>query len=197
MFSAIKNLSHTSGLLICIMSCFLSNQPAYCQKHENSPKNFIGLLGGLEWGTTSGALGVEYERAVYKKNHLVIAAKGVYIPRYQYGNLNLGLNRGSYIYKGQSVSYVMLMGSAQYFTAKKTENGGFFLCTGLGTGVNSLKYLTGININNVQLAQNTSISGAFEMGVGLLFNISEKISMRFSGSTIWGDFVGAFTHGKF
>lgn len=179
-------------LIFCLLS-----QLASGQKQGNVPKNFIGTAGGIEWGTTSGAVGIEYERAVYENNRLILGAKGLYIPRYKYGNVGLNFNWSSSISKGQSISYTLVMGTAEYFTAKKTEYSGFFLSTGLGASVNSLKYFTGTNVNDRHLAKKNYLSGAFELGMGMQFYLGKQVCIRFSGSTMWGDFVGAITLGKF
>jgi hypothetical protein len=193
MLHAIHNFYKRLAILICLLSLIQSGQQVFCQQSDKSPKNFIGVFGGIEWNTISAGVGVDYERIVYTKRKITIGAKGIYLTRYKYGNIRLGREGGGN--NDGSVSHLLVIGSVNFFTGKEADNTGFFLHTGLGAGINSFRYLTGNNYD--QIAKRNSFTGAFEMGIGVQFYISRKICVRFCGTAIWGAFQGAFTLGKF
>ena len=163
------------------------------QESSKSSKNYIGILGGVEWNTQSGAVGLEYERIVHTIGQFVFSVKGIYVFRYKYENLSLNIGGNSYI-NNQSVSHMLLLGNARFFTNREKINKGVYFNSGLGLGICSLQYDTGINSS--QHVDDNNVKGGFELGMGYIIKLNRGLSLGLSSSAIWGTFEGAFTSAK-
>jgi hypothetical protein len=160
----------------------LSANYCYGQEGENTPKNFPGLFGGVEWNSISGLVGIDYERILYIKNKVTVGAKGMYVFRYKQGNLQL-INAPCC----GSSSFIAAMGSVNYFTSKREDSKGFFLHSGLGVSFISYKE-SGI--------KGDRYTPAFEAGLGWLFPIGSNIALKWTNTITFATDNGGITLSK-
>lgn len=145
-------------------------------------KNFPGLFAGIEWNTISGSWGVEYERFVYTKNKLAVGGKGNYVARYRHGNMQL-LNSPCC----ETVSQVLVMGTASYYTSQRKNFTGLFLHASLGAGVAMYEY------TQTYSNERSILRPAFELGSGWQVRVGNGSAFRAKVSASFGPFKGAFT----
>ncbi len=174
---------------VLIMSSFLlANISVTGQTSNSLPKNYFGILGGVEWNTLSVAAGVEYERVVYERKQLTLGLKGVAVLPYRYGNVAiLGQSDGS-----RSVTKVAIMGAGNFFLNGLDTKKGLYLCGGTGLGVVTDKY----RLENGEYGNNSLVRFSGETGAGVQVKLSTKMTMRISGTVFWGMFKGGYTVGR-
>ena len=164
---------------------FLSFPHFVTGQELTDPKNFAGLLGGVEWNTTSGTWGFEFERTVFTHEKFTLAARANYISAYKYGNLQIIGSSGCC----ETASQVVVMPTVSFFTSKRQSSTGFFLHAGLGAGWRRWRYSS----QGVEVKRHT-LHPAFDLGPGILFKLNKRLSLRARGAILFGPFEGAFTH---
>ena len=173
----------TLFLAIFIFNCF-----TLCgQEKREFPRNYIGLLGGVEWNSFSGGWGLEYESQLYGKNRFQIGAKASHVFRYKYGNFSLLTSPCC-----ETVSHTQIMASSYFYTSGRKDFSGFFLNAGLGLAYSDLK-------NKSQNSEylKGGINAAFDLGLGLQFYISDRLVLRWNNIVSYGPYYGAFTNTRF
>lgn len=153
----------TLSLACC---CLISNVQA--QDDPRIPKNYGGLLAGIEWNTISGFTGIEYERIVFAARHITVGVKGSYGFRYRTGNMQL-LNRPCCSVANINTGFV----TADYFT-KAHYPSGFFIHAGLGAGTKTYR--------TKQSPDHRHIRPAFEVGVGWLFYLGKGVGLKWTNT---------------
>lgn len=171
-----NTISFFCGFLCFHLSCFgQTNWP---------PKNFLGLLAGIEWNSLSGTWGMEYERVIFHRSQLAIGVKGNYFAPYKVGNMEI-LSGSSCC---ETAFHVLALGSASYYTGASRNLSGFFFHTGLGGAFGRRRYRS-----PSYHADRNLFRPAFEIGPGWLFKISESSALRCKATASFGSFTGAFT----
>jgi hypothetical protein len=174
--------------IVIISFFFLFGNTSLAQQEAAAPKNYISVLGGVEWNTTSAAAGLEYERGVHEGNQLQFGIKGIVILPYTYGNVALlGHSDGS-----RSVLKMAVMASGNFFTGADADKNGFYFCASSGLGVVTDKYRN----NNGGYSQFSLLRFSAETGAGLQIRLSDKAAIRLTGSVLWGMFTGGYTIGR-
>ena len=185
LFSLIKRSPtmnyRTLTILLSIVLLFDSKTFAQTTR---TPKNFPGLLAGIEWNSISGTWGLEYERTVFTKTQLTVGVKASYIAQYEYDNMEI-LSSSSCC---ETASHMMLVGSGSYYTGARKNLSGFFLHSGLGIAFGRLRYKSQ-SYNNEQ----NILRPAFEIGPGLQFKLGDVNALKWKATAAFGSFKGAFT----
>lgn len=175
------NLPTVSAVVFCVL-CFLHS--SLFAQTQQTPKNFPGLLAGVEWNSISGAWGGEYERWLFTRRRLTLGVKGSYVARYEYGNMEI-LSGSTCC---ETASHFGVLGSVSYYTGANKYLSGFFVHAGLGAALGRLRYESQ-SYNN----ERSIFRPAFEIGPGWQFKLGAANALRCKATAAFGSFKGAFT----
>lgn len=158
-----------------------------CQEDEYKVNDYASVFTGIDFGNSTIAWGLEYERQFVKNAKIGLGAKALCIFPHRYENLAFfGPSSDDY---GRFKS--ALMGTVSLYPGKDVNSTGFFFTTSAGAVLINDKIK-----NQYKYEYSNRISFAAEFGAGLEFDLDEGTHMRLGAAINAGIFRGNFTSAK-
>jgi hypothetical protein len=154
--------------LLCV-STIMFNLKMNGQNVRDLPRNYPGLLAGIEWNTISGMTGVEYERIIIARKSLSAGIKAAYMFPYETGNMQL---LASACCDVSTIATALI--TADLFTSENTAPSGFFFHAAIGIGGKKYEFDTQDKLIRVR--------PAVEAGAGWLFPLARRFAIKWTNT---------------
>lgn len=177
----------TAALMAVLMS-FTVSKTISGQESNRVVSNYVSIFGGIEWSSSSAAIGLEYERNIISSRRISAGVNVMGVLPYRYGNIGILWARSGNDYSRFKTA---LMASVKVYAGAPGTHKGFYFGLSGGGGMSTDKIKT--PEKNIYYSR---FSPAAEAGIGSAFDLGDHTTMRISLNNTWGIFQSGFTNVK-